>query len=132
MLGPINALKAVTEVGRIVMDPYREDGPLPNSFAIVAEIKGELVGTIGITTMEDWYGDRKFMTNRFFFVYPQLANSGVGGALLAEAAAMCAQIGLDLVISGKLVRRNRAAGRGILFETAPQVIRAGDARNSMQ
>lgn len=131
MLGPIDARKAVTEVGRIVMDPYRTDGPDPDSFAIVAEINGELVGTIGVTKMGFWWGDYEAMTNRWFHTWPALANKGVGPALLAEAAAMCEQIGFDLVISGKLVRRNRAAGRGVVFETAPTVIRAGTNKQSM-
>src|SRR5258708_3124887 len=104
MLGPIHAKKAVDEVGRIVMDPYRKEGPSPDSFAIVAEIKGEVVGTIGVTLVEQelWYSKVpwKFMTNRWFFIYPQLAHSGIGGALLAEAGAMCTQIGFDLVIDG--------------------------------
>ncbi len=133
LLGPVDAQKAVSEVGRVVMDPFREEGPEPDSFAIVAEINGELVGTIGVVTMEDWYGHRKFMTNRWFFVFPQIANSGIGAALLADAGAMCAQIGMDLVIHRNTHgRRNRSSGRGIIFTSPPQVMRAGDAKNSMQ
>jgi GNAT superfamily N-acetyltransferase len=136
MLGPIDSRKAVTEVGRIVMDPHRTDGPPPDSFAIVAEIDGELVGTIGVTAVEQelWYSKTpwKFMTNRWFFTYPALANSGIGAALLAEAAAMCTQVGFDLLIDGKTVRRNRAAGRGVLFKMPPQVVNADRAKQSMQ
>jgi len=136
LLAPVDSQKAVTEIGRIVNDPHRTDGPMPDSFAIVAEIKGELVGTIGVTLVEQelWYSKTpwKFMTNRWYFVYPQLANSGVGGALLAEAGALCTQIGFDLVIEGKTARRNRHAGRGTLFRAAPNVINADDAKQSMQ
>jgi GNAT superfamily N-acetyltransferase len=132
MLGPVNKDKALAEIGRLVEDPYRTDGPAPTGFAIVAEIDGELVGTIGVTLMDDWYSDRQFMTNRWFFVFPTLANSGVGGALMAEAHAMSNQIGFDLAISGKLVRRNRAIWRGVLFEKGPRLLRAGDTRESMQ
>lgn len=132
MQGEVNADKAVREIGRIVMDPYREDGELPNSFAVVAEIKGEIVGTIGVTTFEDWYTDYKFMTNRWFFVFPALHHSGVAAGLEAEAAALCSQIGIDLVISGKRKRRLRHLGRGVIFESPPQVIKPGNAKHSMQ
>jgi len=131
LLGPVSPLKAVTEVGRIVMDPYRQDGPDPDSFAIVAEINGELVGTIGVTKIGFWWGDYECMTNRWCHIFPALANTGIGSALVAEAHAMCEQIGLDLVISGKLVRRNHAAGRGVVFETAPTVMRGGGAKQSI-
>jgi len=133
ILGPIDNMKAITEIGRIVTDPYRVELPPPNSFAIVAESYGRIVGAIGVVTMEDWYGPRTYMTNRWYFVHPGLAHSGIGTSLLAEAGAMANQIGMDLVIHrNNHHRRNRQHGRGVIFDLPPLIQTAGTAKKSMQ
>lgn len=118
LLAPIDAQDAVTEVNRIVHGQATGEG-----FAVIAEINGEIVGTLGVVKVPWWYNVKSdFLTDRFFFTYPALANSGIGAGLQAEAAAIAAQLGLDLIINGKFVRRNRRAGRGVVY-TSPTVIR---------
>jgi GNAT superfamily N-acetyltransferase len=119
LLDEIDALKSVTEINRIVHD--RKYG-----FALIAEINGELVGSLGVICPTWWYGRGRFFTDRFFFVFPALTNAGIGAALIAEAAAVATAAGLDLIINGKFVRRNRSAGRGVVF-TSPKLIRPGDS-----
>ncbi len=109
LLCPIDAKKSVTEIFRIVHD--RSYG-----FALMAEINGELVGSLGIICPDWWYGNGRFFTDRWLFVFDALHNAGVGTALIAEAAAIATAADLDLIINGKPVKRNRAAGRGVYFQ----------------
>jgi hypothetical protein len=111
MLWSVDALKSMTEVDRVVK----------TEVALMASIGAELVGTLGLIRVQSWYGPDFFFADRWYFSYPALRNHGVGAKLLAEAGALTAQMGEDLVLTGKLKRRNRGAGRGIVF-TAPLVI----------
>lgn len=108
LCAPIDALKSVTEINRVVHD--RRYG-----FAIIAEINGEIVGSLGIIGVDWWYAKARFFTDRWLFVYPALANKGIGMAMIAEAGAIATAADMDLLINGKAVRRNRNAGRGLLF-----------------
>jgi GNAT superfamily N-acetyltransferase len=109
LMAPIDAQDSIAGVADVVNG---------NVAAILAEIRGEIVGAIGLVAPAWWYNHRvKFMTDRFFFVFPQLANQGIGAALLAEAHALATRCDLELVINGKMVRRNRAAGRGLVFRS---------------
>jgi GNAT superfamily N-acetyltransferase len=107
LLAPINAAKAWMEIARILESK--------TEFALIAEVDGELVGTLGIIAPDWWYSDEKFMTDRWFFVYPQLAWKGVGMALMAEAALIAQSVGLPLIINGKPVRKNKQTGGGLHF-----------------
>jgi GNAT superfamily N-acetyltransferase len=118
LLAPIDGRKALVEINRIVYSAHSDN---PDAFAWIAEIDGEIVGTLGIVSPDWWYADARFLTDRWNFVFPQLANSGIGAALQAEAAAMASTLGLDLIINGKFVRRNRRAGPGVVY-TSPAVI----------
>jgi hypothetical protein len=69
-----------------------------------------------------WYNhEARFFTDRWFFVYPQFANVGVGAAMLAEASAIAAHARMDIVINGKLKRRASHLGRGVHF-SSPKVV----------
>jgi GNAT superfamily N-acetyltransferase len=104
----INAVKAHAEIGRVVLDPNY-------GFALMAEINGEIVGTLGVIAPEWWYGDDRFFTDRWFFLFPVLANKGVGTALLAEAAAVAAKAGVPLIINGKPRVKNSASAGPTAF-----------------
>ena len=116
-LAPVNAMDAVTEVNRIVYGASSGE-----SFAVIAEINGEIVGALGIIKTSWWYNNAvEFLTDRFFFTFPALHNKGVGAALIAQASAISTQLGIDLIIHGKPVRRNKQHGRGVCF-VIPTVI----------
>lgn len=91
-VGRIDAVKSLAEVYRVIEEDV----------AILAEINGELVATLGIIRVPWWYGPDEFLTDRWFFLYPQLKNQGVGAALLGEAHGIGRQAGLPVVIHGHM------------------------------
>lgn len=112
LFAPIDPADSINEVLRV-----SEEG-----LSIVARCNGEIVGALGLTKACWWYNNQvEFLTDRWFFVYPQFANCGVGAGLLGEASAMAVGVGMDIVINGKLKRRAQAVGRGLLF-SQPTVI----------
>ncbi len=118
LLGPIDAVKSWVEIDRICKSNH--------DFALIAEIRGELVGTLGVVNWSWWYSNAEFMTDRWFFVYPALANQGVGTALLAEAALIAAAVNRTLIINGKPVKKNKNAGGGVYFMAHNLVHRQSD------
>lgn len=102
---PINPLKAVNEINRVVKD---------NSYgyALIAEINGELVGSLGIIIPDWWYGDTRFSTDRWFFIFPVLNHRGIATSLLAEASAMAVRCGVPLLINGKPRAKNKSSAGG--------------------
>jgi|EndMetStandDraft_7_1072992.scaffolds.fasta_scaffold648088_2 hypothetical protein len=118
LMAPIDAEDSIAGVADVIGG---------NAYALVAEINGEIVGSLGLVTPVWWYNRKvPFFTDRWFFIYPQLAHLGVGAGLQAEAHATAARAGADLVINGKMVRRSRASGPGIVY-TSPTVLRPGEA-----
>lgn len=115
VIGRIDEKTALLEVNRLC----KEDIP------IQADIDGELVGALGLLRVKWWYGPDRFMTDRWFFIYPALRNRGVGAALLAEAGTLGLQAGCPVIINGHMRKRNRGAGAGIHF-TKPLVIHPAD------
>lgn len=116
LLGKIDAIKSITEIGNIVYG--RADPP---GVAIMAEVDGELVGTLGLIQPEWWYGPTVFFTDRWFFLYPAFRNRGVGAEILAQAGALGVEHGCDVVLNGHMRRRPN----GIIF-TKPVVISPDD------
>ncbi len=110
LLCPIDMQKSVTEITRIVHDPNY-------GFALMAEIDGELVGSLGIICPEWWYGKASFFTDRWLFLFPALQNAGIGAALIAEAHAVAYAAGLPLVINDKIRQLNRATADGLYLQT---------------
>lgn len=101
---PLNFMKSWTEVHRVVTE----------EIGLMAFLDGEFVGTLGLMTVPWWYGDGEFMTDRWFFTFPALANRGIGATLLAEAAVIGLSANLPLIIHGKTKKRALQAG-GIEF-----------------
>lgn len=56
--------------------------------AILAHIKGELVGTLGVTDVDTYFMKRPIYTDRWFFVLPEYFNTEVGRSLKREAEAI--------------------------------------------
>lgn len=104
---PIDPVKSVNEISRVVRDQTY-------GFALVAEIKGEIVGSIGLVAPDFWYGNGTFFTDRWFFTYPALHHHGIGVALEAYARATIPEE-IPLIINGKLKKFN-AAGGGVHFQ----------------
>lgn len=109
LFGEIDAKKSSDEIHRVVFD--RKYG-----FALLAEIKGEIVGSIGLVGPEWWYNHDNFFTDRWFFVYPVLHHRGIAAALEAQARATIPEE-IPLIINGKLKRRNKSVGGGVHFQT---------------
>lgn len=98
---PVNPEKSMQEVWRIVhaLD-FAEADATPYGFALIAERAGEMAGTLGVICPEYWYGDQRFLTDRWLFAAPD-AQREIGAALRAEAAALAREAGLSLVINLK-------------------------------
>lgn len=112
LFAPIDANASMAEVVRV-----RDEG-----ISLVARIDGEIVGALGLIATAFWYNPQaRFFTDRWFFVYPVLKNTGVGSQLLAEAAAVAYEAKMPLIINGKIKRRAKMLGDGIHF-TQPSVI----------
>jgi len=108
LIAPIDAEDSIAGVADVVNG---------NLIAFVAEINGEIVGSLGLVCPDLWYNRKvKFFTDRWFFIYPQLAHAGVGAGLQAEAHALAARAGVDLVIHGKMSRRHRAVANGVVYQ----------------
>lgn len=119
LLAPIDAQDSVAEVMRV-----RDEGA-----ALMAEIDGHLVGALGIIAVPWWYNTKvKFLTNRFWFVFPQFHHTGVSSRLLAEASAIAQSSGLELVIVSQAKRRATAAGTKLNFISEHVVIPDGEGK----
>lgn len=101
LLGEPDANKALEEIRRI-----QRDGA-----SLLAFVDGKLAGAMGLMKVEWWYGHDSFLTNRWFFILPDLKFKGVGARLLAEAKAIADQADLRLIIIG----HKRARSNGIHF-----------------
>ena len=107
LMAPIDANDSMAEVLRVMKE----------GAAITARINGELVGALGIIAVSWWYNKAfSFMTDRFFFTYPQLHHLGIGARLVAEAKIIADQAAMQLVVNGHLRRRSN----GVAF-THPTV-----------
>jgi hypothetical protein len=96
LLGEVNQLKAVAEVLRVANE----------GASIMAILNGKIVGTLGLISVDWWYSDSKFLTNRWFFVEDDLKFKGVGARLLAEAHIIGKSADLPVVIIGHKRMRN--------------------------
>lgn len=95
-----------------------------NGAAIVARLNGHIIGSLGIIKPSWWYNHgHGFMTDRWFFTYPDFRHLGIAAAMLAEADAIGKSAGLPVIINGHQKRR----GNGICF-THPLVLGADGPR----
>jgi hypothetical protein len=100
--GAIDPKKSSTEVWRIVNQEC----------AIVAMDGALLVGTLGIIKADYWWGNKKFLANRWFHALPA---RGIGAMLLHEGERFAKEVGLELHIideaKGRLLILNRHPAR---------------------
>jgi GNAT superfamily N-acetyltransferase len=101
LMVPIDPLKSVTEVNRLVKDPSA-------GFVLMAIHEGRLVGVFGVMATSWWYGHGDFLVDRFFFVIDAMHNKGVGKMLEAEALKVAQALNVPLVIHGKTRRKGAA------------------------
>lgn len=83
--GPINPQKSAMEVWRVASQDV----------ALMAIKDNALVGTMGLVNPEFWWGDLKFLVNRWFFCMP---GSRAWRPLLKEAKAIAVASELELHI----------------------------------
>jgi hypothetical protein len=106
-LAKVDPVDAITEVKRIV-----DGASTGDSFAVLAEINGEIVGSLGIMKTAWWYNTKAFfLADRWVFCYPVLWNKGVGARLLAEAGVISKSAEMPIIIHGHAKKRNN----GIYF-----------------
>lgn len=94
---------------------------LKSGFAVTARADGHLVGSLGVIRVPFYY-NRKFffMTDRWYFSYPEFRNTSVGARMLLEAHAVAIGAGCELIITGHLKRRGNC-----LSFTKPMVLGVG-------
>jgi GNAT superfamily N-acetyltransferase len=108
LMAPINPVKSISEIWRLVNEPGY-------GFVLMAIEDEILVGTLGVLSTDWWYGDIRFLTDRFFFVVDHLKNKGIGKALEDEAAAVAKDLNANLIINGKMRRKGASS-----FVTLPR------------
>lgn len=109
---PIDPENSITEVVRVIAQ----------DFAVLAEIDGEIVGSLGMVGVDWWYARKaRFLTDRWLFAYPTVRKMGVAVAMLGMAGSVAQKSGMIMVINGHLRPRNKASGDGVLF-SKPAVI----------
>lgn len=105
--GDIPALKRLlkemhAEVGIGKFDEERFSNTIQsvctNSIAIVAEIDGELVGSIGISVDKWWYSNDSFLADVWTFVHPSARNTRAAALMISEARAMAKRLNAPLVL----------------------------------
>lgn len=106
LIGRVDPAATIAEIMRI-----RDQGA-----PIMCFCDGYLVGLLGLTRAQWWYGPDTFMTDRWFFVLPDLKFKGAATRMLAEAAAVAASSGQTVIINGHM----RPRGNNIYF-TRPHV-----------
>jgi hypothetical protein len=100
--GPIDPQKSATEVWRIVNQEC----------AIMACDGALVVGSLGIIKVDPWWGNKKYLVNRWFHALPA---QGIGALLLYEGDRFAKEVGLELHIfdeaKGRLLILNRDPAR---------------------
>ena len=71
---------------------------LHRGIVIVAEVKGKIVGSIGGMETSDWFSDKKYLADLWFFVYKEHRKSRVAVKLVRSFL----EIGRDAKMSVKL------------------------------
>jgi GNAT superfamily N-acetyltransferase len=112
---PIDPIKSVREIKRVV----------DTQWAVIAEINGELVGSLGLIKVDWWYANAEFLTERWLFTYPALWHRGVGPALLGYAGAVGTATGLKVIINGHVRMRGTRSDRCGIWFSKPVLIAPG-------
>ena len=98
--GPVNPLKSINEVWRVVHD----------EFALMAMQDGRLVGTLGVIRADFWWGDVPFFANRWAFC---LRDAKAWKPLLREAKSIAKECGVEFHLISE------ARGRITIFNRSP-------------
>jgi GNAT superfamily N-acetyltransferase len=101
--------------------------------AIVAEVDGEIVGSLGIVRHQHWYSNDHFLIDQWLYVKPEHRGGEVLPAMLEEAKAIADLAGLRLLVAvtnhkrergipgqlGKIASLLRYVPGGSVFEYTP-------------
>lgn len=71
---------------------------LETGTTFIAEIGGEVVGTLGLYTMAPWWSDEYTLVDQWFYVAPEVRHRGVARRLLAMAKDFAAASRLPLIV----------------------------------
>jgi hypothetical protein len=90
----VNPVKSLLEIIRVAKE----------NVAIVAMQGDMMVGTLGIIDPTWWYGDDRFLTERWLAVADPAHHSDVYRMLLDEARKISADAGIEFILQGKIRR----------------------------
>ena len=106
------------EVGMATLAPLKVvqaiENVLETGFCVVAEIDGEIVGSIGLDLREWWYSEDVFFGDRWVFVHPDYRKSSIAAGMLRKAISFADKADIPLVVgvfSPKDVERKNALFR---------------------
>jgi len=71
---------------------------LSTGFVLVAELNGEIVGSIGLTLTSFWYSDDTALVDTWFYIKPNARRSSVALRLLRGAKQHSKELGLILIV----------------------------------
>ena len=87
---PLSPAKLTAHVGEV----------LTSGKAMLAEIDGEVIGSIGLLGSEPWYSEQKIISDYWIFVSREAPKRlSVFRAMVAEVKAYAADVGIPLVLA---------------------------------
>jgi len=115
----LTAMHSGTVVGTSPLDLSRLEAALDYSVSrgevLVAEVDGEIVGSIAWMECSDWWSTELYLADRWFFVYKGYRNSRVALTLvrgfLEVGRAAGIKVRMGHVYSGDLARKDKFYGR---------------------
>jgi len=88
-------MKSLNEVARVAR----------SGAALMVFVGDHLVGTMGLIAPDWWYGDERFLTDRWHFVLPEYDGTEASQALVQEAERVAKEAGLDFFHQGRARER---------------------------
>lgn len=101
MLCPVNVVKSLEEVIRVVRDEV----------GLMLVRDGRLIGTMGLINPTWWYGDAGFLTDRWHFVLPEVMCTPEADMLEDEAIKIAELAGTIFVHQGKIRKGKKGVPR---------------------
>lgn len=90
------------EQGAVPLSPVKADTEIrwaiENADVLVAEVDGELVGSICIVQRTIWYSEATVMVDQWIYVRPEFRSSGVGKKLVDAAKIIAHDAGQRLAL----------------------------------